>query len=191
MKIALKTILAFLSAALAPVVVFFIIVLILAFVSPKDQLAPSSLLAGKIELWQVLFGAASTVFWMVFFVILVGGMIFAITSGHVIVLGIPAFLIGLRLKAIRLWSTLIVSFLIGAIPTAMYALVQGWSDLIRYPNYYPTTDLPTSVGMSIIVMTFIGGLGGLFGLSGGLAFWLVWRFLPGFPSKPEPKPEPA
>jgi hypothetical protein len=104
----------------------------------------------------------------------------------VIVLGVPAFLIGLRLKAIRLWSTLIVSFLIGAVPAAIYLLVSEWSDAIRYPGYYPTTDLPTSVGMSIVVMALIGGVGGLFGLSGGLAFWLVWRFLPGISSKPEP-----
>lgn len=187
MKSVLKTILAFVSAALAPVVVFFIIMLMIALINAKVP----SFLTEKIELWQVLSGAASSAFWMVFFVILVGGMIFAITSGHVIVLGIPAFLIGLRLKAIRLWSTLIVSFLIGAVPAAIYLLVAEWSDVIRYPGYYPTTDLPTSVGMSMLVMAFIGGAGGLFGLSGGLAFWLVWRFLPGIPSKPEPKPEPS
>ncbi len=185
MKIALRTFLAFLSAAAAPVVVFFIIILIIALMNAKDHLVPS-FLTEKIVLWQVLFGAASSAFWMFFFVILVGGMIFAITSGHVIVLGIPAFLIGFRLKAIRLWSTLIVSFMIGAVPVAIYALVEGWSDSIRYPDYYPTTDLPTSIGMSIILMALIGGLGGLFGLSGGLAFWLVWRFFPGFQSTPEP-----
>jgi len=69
-------------------------------------------------------------------------------SAHMLVLGIPAFLLGKRLDAIRWWSCIIVGFVIGSLPMAIW--MQGeWVVFVPW---------------------------GLFGAIGGLAFWLLWRF---------------
>jgi hypothetical protein len=86
------------------------------------------------------------------------GMIFilayAIASAHVLVLGVPAFLLGKRLHAIRWWTCLIMAFIIGSLPITLltwhYSPPMGWQSV------------------------FLGW--GLFGVSGGFVFWILWRY---------------
>ncbi len=82
--------------------------------------------------------------------IIVGGIIFLgaylVAGVHVLVLGVPAFLLGQRLNAINWWVCVIVAFLIGGSPIGIW---DGWRSFIPFA---------------------------LFGASGGLAFWLLWEF---------------
>ena len=86
------------------------------------------------------------------------GMIFilayGIGSAHVLVLGVPAFLLGKKFHAIRWWTCIIVAFLIGGLPITLWTWQasppMGWQAM------------------------FLGW--GLFGVSGGLVFWLLWRY---------------
>ena len=71
---------------------------------------------------------------------------YLVAGAHVLVLGVPAFLLGKRLNAIHWWTCIIVAFIIGGSPIAIW---DGWSNFIHF---------------------------GLFGASGGLAFWLLWEF---------------
>jgi len=71
---------------------------------------------------------------------------YLIAGAHVLVLGLPAFLLGKRLNAIHWWTCIVVAFLIGGLPIAIW---HGWSEF---------------------------GWWGLFGASGGFGFWLLWQF---------------
>jgi hypothetical protein len=82
--------------------------------------------------------------------VIVMGIIFVVTylvaGAHVLVLGLPAFLLGQRLHAIRWWTCIVVGFVIGGLPIAIW---RG-SEFVLW--------------------------GGLFGASGGFGFWLLWQF---------------
>jgi hypothetical protein len=79
---------------------------------------------------------------MVFFVAYLIGIV------HTLFLGVPAFLLGLRLHAIYWWSCILVGFVIGSLPLSIW--MQGtWLVFLAW---------------------------GFFGASGGFAFWLLWRF---------------
>jgi hypothetical protein len=67
----------------------------------------------------------------------------------VFILGLPLLLIGLKLRAIRWWSVLLVGFVIGYLPSA-------WSDNWATPLAYVSL--------------------GALGMIGALSFWLVWHF---------------
>lgn len=86
-----------------------------------------------------------------------GGLAFVVAFAYVFFLGIPAFALGWYLNAIRWWTTFLVSFVIGAMP---YAILAGLPDgtLTNWADY-----------IQGIIYT------GLFGMTGGLAFWLIWR----------------
>jgi len=82
--------------------------------------------------------------------IIVIGVIFVVTylvaGAHVLMLGLPAFLLGQRLHAIRWWTCIIIGFVIGGLPIAIW---RGYEFFLW---------------------------GGLFGACGGFAFWLLWQF---------------
>ena len=79
---------------------------------------------------------------LVFFVAYLTGIF------HTFFLGVPAFLLGVRFRAIHWWSCLLVGFVIGSLPLPIW--MQGpWLVFLAW---------------------------GVFGASGGLAFWLLWRF---------------
>jgi hypothetical protein len=86
------------------------------------------------------------------------GMIFflayLIGGAHVLVLGLPAFLLGKQLHAIRWWTCIITAFMFGGLPITLWTWhnspPMGWQSV------------------------FVGW--GLFGVSGGLTFWLLWRY---------------
>lgn len=162
-KLIPRTITAFIGATIAPV----IIVLIIGFgniLSPVIFNKAEALQAGN---------------WTSFFAIVV--FIAVISSLHVIILGIPAFIIGWYFKMIRWWTSIIVSFIIGALPTAFFL----WP--LKYPELQTTSSrwdgdkmvqtmikgVPTLTGWMDWISAFT--VMGLFGVSGGLVFWLVWR----------------
>lgn len=104
-----------------------------------------------------------------------------ITFGHILFLGLPAFFLGLYFKAIRWWSSISVSFVVGALPTAIYLwplrhpmLQSTWS---RWDNGKIVQTMihgvPTATGWSDYIGSFT--IMGLFGIVGGIAFWLVWE----------------
>ena len=72
--------------------------------------------------------------------------VYLVAGAHVLVLGVPAFLLGKRFNAIHWWTCILVAFLIGGLPIAIW---DGWHSFIPFA---------------------------LFGASGGLVFWLLWEF---------------
>ena len=73
---------------------------------------------------------------------------YLVAGAHFLILGVPAFLLGKWLNAIRWWTCVPVAFLIGSLPMAILGQA-GWSAFTSW---------------------------GLFGAIGGLGFWLLWRF---------------
>lgn len=73
---------------------------------------------------------------------------YLVAGAHTLILGIPAFLLGKWLNAIRWWTCVPVAFMIGGSPMAIWGQA-GWAAFNSW---------------------------GLFGAIGGLAFWLLWRF---------------
>jgi hypothetical protein len=106
----------------------------------------------------------------------------AITFAHMVILGVPALLLGWYLHKIRWWSSLLVAFIIGATPTA----ILFWP--LHYPALQTTAShwdgnkmvatiidgVPTTAGWLQFIS--ISVIAGLFGISGGVAFWLVWQY---------------
>ena len=71
---------------------------------------------------------------------------YLVAGVHVLVLGVPVFLLGKRLNAIHWWSCILAALLIGGIPIGIW---DGWRSFIPFA---------------------------LFGASGGFVFWLLWEF---------------
>ncbi len=117
--------------------------------------------------------------WTPFIAIIV--IILAISSIHVIVLGIPAFIVGWYFNRIRWWTSVVVAFIVGALPTAIFL----WP--LKHPQLQTTSSrwdgekmvqtmirgVPTVTGWTDWITAFM--VMGLFGVSGGLVFWLIWR----------------
>ena len=76
---------------------------------------------------------------------------FIVAGVHVVALGLPAFFIGLRLRAIHWWSCLILGFAIGGLPLELSRDGDGfaWNNFVAL---------------------------GILGAIGGLTFWFLWRF---------------
>lgn len=108
-------------------------------------------------------------------------IIFIVSSLHVVILGIPAFIIGWYFKSIRSWTSIVASFIIGALPTAIFL----WP--LKYPQLQTTSSrwdgekmvqtmikgVPTVTGWIGWVSAFT--VMGLFGVIGGITFWLIWK----------------
>lgn len=73
---------------------------------------------------------------------------FAFTAAYTFIVGGPLLLLGAWRHAIRWWSCLLIGFLVGLVPTALVAGTPLW-------DAWPM---------------------GVFGLLGGLVFWLLWHF---------------
>jgi hypothetical protein len=87
---------------------------------------------------------------------------FPVALLHLVALGIPAFLLGWKIRRINWQSVLIISFLIGAIP---------WSLLIGLSSSSASSNSWQAVKEAGIVGTAMG----LLGVSGGMTFWFLWR----------------
>jgi len=79
---------------------------------------------------------------------------YLIAGIHVLVLGVPAFLLGKQLNAIRWWTCIITAFIIGGLPVTLWS----W-------NKSPP------MGWQFVFLVW-----GLLGVSGGLVFWFLWRY---------------
>ena len=112
----------------------------------------------------------------------------AISAGHVIVLGIPAYLVLRWRGALRWWSALLSGFVLGAIPVG----VLSWP--LRYPDLKSSATvngvqtmidgIPTMAGW----LQYLGGLSffGACGAFAAAAFWLVRSMSPNNSFKPKP-----
>ena len=143
MKTIDKIIIAFFAAGIASVVMFYITILSYRLGAERQV---SSFTASELAITNVIFWALLSV-----------AMGLPIALGHIVFLGIPAFILGWYLRAIRWWSTLIMAFIIGAVPTGVYLYLS------------PSSTVFESNRELIPIM-------GLFGLSGGAVFWLLWRY---------------
>lgn len=129
-----KVIVALVASAIGPAVMYAVIILNSVFLTSTP--------------WSDKFGT------IVFF----GTIAFIVGCAHSLILGLPAFLVGLYFKAIRWWSTLLVGFVIGSAPYAI-SLWNSHLSSIRFSDY----------------VYDISGVG-LFGVSGGIVFWFLWRY---------------
>ena len=100
---------------------------------------------------------------------------------HTLLLGLPAAIIGARVERIRWWSSIIVGFIIGCIPTSIYILsdipLNGVQTVIDKNDLSFTSAylmmLLFGFGIRLVIILFMG----FFGAVGGLSFWAVWRML--------------
>jgi hypothetical protein len=95
---------------------------------------------------------------------------FLVSLTYTFLLGLPALLIGWYFRAIRWWTTLIIAFLIGAIPATLSMLTAP----IGQPagiTIWQSTDLADLIWAGSSGLIF-----GLMGLTSGLVFWLLWRY---------------
>ena len=161
-KLLPRTILALFGAAVAPSIISLII--------SSVGVIPVLLNGGKIQ---------QNGNWTPFIGLIV--IIFIVSSLHVIVLGVPTFIVGWYFKRIRWWTSIVASFIIGALPTAIFL----WP--LKYPQLQTTSSrwdgekmvqtmikgVPTVTGWTDWVSAFT--VMGLFGVIGGITFWLIWR----------------
>jgi hypothetical protein len=87
---------------------------------------------------------------------------FIVAGVHVVALGLPAFFLGLRLRAIHWWSCVIVAFTIGGLPSEMWRTRGDYE--FAWNNF--------------VVLGMLGAIG-------GLAFWFLWRFWVNYEFWPE------
>ncbi|MFT3894840.1 MAG: hypothetical protein QM730_24690 [Anaerolineales bacterium] len=182
-KVAVKTIykaiISLLVTAFVPVIeggLLFVLFLALVSLSPTTvpglDLAYLGALAGLIM-------AAS--------VMLLLGYLIALM--YTFLLGLPALLIGWYFRAIRWWTTMIMAFLIGAIPATLSVLASPIGQPAGTPIWQSTSPA------DLIWAGSSGLMFGFMGLTSGLVFWLLWRYWvqPHFPAgRPRPvKMEPS
>ena len=161
-KLIPRAIFALFGAAIAPSIIVLTIGLVIIFLA--------LLTGGKLQ---------QNGDWAPFIAIIV--IILVISSIHVVVLGIPAFIVGWYFNRIRWWTSIVVAFIVGALPTAIFL----WP--LRHPQLQTTSSrwdgekmvqtmiqgVPTVAGWTDWITAFM--VKGLFGVSGGLVFWLIWR----------------
>ncbi len=119
-----------------------------------------------------------------------GSLVLGIWSGmcagpiamfHTLLLGLAAAIIGARVDRIRWWSSSIVGFIIGCIPTSIVVLsdipLDGIQTVIDKSSLSFTSAylmmLLFGLGIRLVIILFMGFLGAV----GGLSFWAVWRML--------------
>jgi hypothetical protein len=159
-----KTCIGLIAAVAVPVLVLFIVtLLIFGLVSIFSKPNPVGE-SGPADTVRVTFGIA----------LFIAG--YAVLAGIPCAgcLGIPVILLGWRLRLIRWWTCVIVGFFLSSIPGGLY-LVDTFSKTTSSANgvQYWIHGVPTTAGLieliiSILVMGFMGALG-------GFSFWLVWR----------------
>lgn len=98
---------------------------------------------------------------------------FIVSSGHVLFLGMPAYLLVRRFSVVRFWSTIVGGFLLGSIPIAIFT----WP--LRYPLQKVSS---TSNGVQTMIdgvptmagwLEYIGAFS-FFGVCGAVAAMVFW-----------------
>ena len=103
-----------------------------------------------------------------------------ISGGHVLLLGVPLFILISTMKLVRWWSTVSGGFVLGSIPVAVLAWPLSYSEGSSSSHWDGEKMVDTVING---VVTTAGWLSyatevvfmGAFGAIGGLSFWLVWR----------------
>jgi hypothetical protein len=101
----------------------------------------------------------------------------AITAIHVIVLGVPGYIILRWRNALRWWSILLSGFIMGAIPEAVLTWPLRYSELqlsaVMDGVQTMINGVPTMAGW----LQFLVGVAylGTCGVAGAAGFWFVWR----------------
>jgi len=112
-----------------------------------------------------------------------GAMALAVSAGHVLILGVPTFIVLKWRDVIRWWSSALSGFVLGCLPVGI------WSWPLLYPELKTSSShwdgekmvqtmidgVPTVAGWISYTKGFL--FMGAFGAMGGVAFWLVWRAL--------------
>jgi len=88
---------------------------------------------------------------------------FPVALIHLAALGIPAFLLGWKIRRINWQSVLIISFLIGAIPWGLFIGLTS-------------SSASSNIWQAIKEASIVGTTMGLLGVSGGMTFWFLWHF---------------
>jgi len=90
---------------------------------------------------------------------------------HASVLALPAYLLLRRRWTLRWWSAALVGFIVGMVPLALLSLDPGYTHYRQGQDVLVEAGRYTSAGW----MSYFSGVAtsGLYGLSGGLTFWLV------------------
>lgn len=104
-----------------------------------------------------------------------------VSTGHVLILGIPSFIVMHIKNVIYWWSSIFAGFILGCIPIGI------WTWPLKYPELKTSSShwdgekmvqtmidgVPTMAGW----VSYMSGVSfmGLFGAIGGLSFWLIWR----------------
>lgn len=112
----------------------------------------------------------------------------AISAAHVIVLGIPAYLVLRWRGSLRWWTALLSGFVLGAIPVGVVSWPLCYSDL---------KSSATSNGVQIMVdgiptmagwFQYLGGISlfGAFGIFSAAVFWVILSMNPNNSFKPKP-----
>ena len=86
-------------------------------------------------------------------------IVLLVTLCHAIVFGLPCVLFLMRREDLRLRSLALAGFLIGALPSAFIALL--WNTNVVLGDAFHTLIAVSEMGF--------------FGMSGGIAFYFVWR----------------
>jgi len=113
--------------------------------------------------WETAFG-------LLFLVFLFGTPIALL---HALLFGLPAYLALRGRWPLRRWIAALAGFVIGALPTALLSLDPGYEfyrqgqQVLVYNGYYTTAGWLSVLSGAVI--------SGLYGVVGGLAFWLVLR----------------
>jgi len=110
MRIALKTSIALIITAVVLMVLFFLIGTLILISDISSQVFSGTLQANLGDLLDSSIGLVLIDLFMV-------GLF---SFGHVLFLGLPLLPLSWQFRAIRWWSTLLLSFIIGAVPTVIY-----------------------------------------------------------------------
>lgn len=113
---------------------------------------------------------------------------FIVAVAHALVLGLPAFLLVRSTRRVRVGTCALGGFLIGAVPFGVLAMISMIGLQSASSGGKPTVinGVPTLAGW--IEYAYAVGSTGLFGLAGGLTFWVAMRLsgqIVGKPNKPE------
>ena len=120
-----------------------------------------------------------------------------ISAGHVFILGLPSVLLLKKFNRLSLWPTMVLGFVSGCIPMAVWSWPYDYSE---FKSGYSYWDGKAMVDAKINgVPTLIGwidysqgvGLMGAFGALAGLAFWLTYRSLSPNPAVKRDAPQAA
>lgn len=164
MRIALKTFIALIITAIVPMVLSFLIGALFVAADIFSQFFSGTLLANLDDLFLSALGSVLIAIFMV------GPFSF----GHVFLLGLPLLLLSWHFRAIRWWSTLLLSFFIGAVPTVLYWFFYITLKLEDGKLYF--LQMANMNSSNLAITATLALLMGGFGLSGGLAFWFLWRY---------------